>query len=78
MNTHDIDNDYDNDPDFAYDPSLDDLNDDEAIAMLVEEGYSEEEARRMIGDDYDADEYYGYVDDSDRDVPDYVDDEDFE
>jgi len=80
MNNHDIDNDYDNDPNFAYDPSLDDLNEDEAIALLIEEGYSEEEAKRMVGL-YDADDettYYGFDNDIDRDVPDYVDDEDFE
>jgi hypothetical protein len=79
MNTHDIDNDYDNDPDFGYDPALDDLTDDEAVTMLVEEGYSEEEAKRMVGlyDADDEDTNYGF-DDLDRDVPDYVDDEDFE
>lgn len=77
MNNHDIDNDYDND-DFAYDACLDDITEEEAIAELVEEGYTEEEAKRMIGE-YDADEEFCYGDDDlDRDVPDYVDDEDFE
>ena len=56
----------------------DDANDDEdLVAELLAEGYSEEEARRMVGD-YNADEFYGFEDDSDRDIPDFVDDGDFE
>ena len=47
------------------------------VEELMAEGYSEEEARRMAGD-YDADEYYGLDDDNDRDVPDFIDDGDFE
>ena len=62
--------------DFAYDSCLDELTEQEAIAELMEEGYSEEEAKRMIGD-YDADEYC-YDDDTDRDVPDFMDGGDFE
>jgi len=63
-----------------YDSMIDDLTDEEAIAELMEEGYSEEEARRMLGD-YDSDETYY---DHDDDIPDmddfrdFVDDEDFE
>jgi hypothetical protein len=56
----------------------DDANDDEdLVAELLAEGYSEDEARRMVGD-YNADEFYGFEDDSDRDIPDFVDDGDFE
>jgi hypothetical protein len=74
----------------AYDPNYeddtnnsdlmpyDDANDDEdLVAELLAEGYSEEEARRMVGD-YNADEFYGFEDDSDRDIPDFIDDGDFE
>ena len=74
--TYDHDNpEYENE--IPYDSMIDDLTDEEAIAELMEEGYSEEEARRMAGD-YDADEYYGFDDDSDRDIPDFIDDGDFE
>jgi hypothetical protein len=56
----------------------DDANDDEdLVAELLAEGYSEDEARRMVGD-YNADEFYGFEDDSDRDIPDFIDDGDFE
>ena len=77
---HDNTNDYDND--LAYDSSVDDLTDEEAIAELMEEGYSEEEARRMLGE-YESDEtYYDHDDDipdmGDIDPMDYSDDEDFE
>jgi hypothetical protein len=74
----------------AYDPNYeddtndsdlmpyDDANDDEdLVAELLAEGYSEDEARRMVGD-YNADEFYGFEDDSDRDIPDFIDDGDFE
>lgn len=78
MNNYDLDNDYDNDEDYSYDACLDDLTEDEAIAELVEEGYTEEEAKRMIGE-YDADDEFCYGDDDlDRDVPDFIDDGDFE
>jgi hypothetical protein len=79
----DIDTDYDND-DFAYDSSVEDLTDEEAIAELVAEGYTEEEARRMLGD-YDPSKYadcdYYDEDDGIPDddfVADMVDDEDFD
>lgn len=69
-----LDNDnYDGDL-LPYDSSYDV---EEFVAELMEEGYSEEEARRMAGE-YDADEYYGFDDDNDRDVPDFIDDGDFE
>lgn len=74
----------------AYDPNYEsDTNDadllpyddtfdaEDFVEELMAEGYSEEEARRMAGD-YDADEYYGFDDDNDRDIPDFVDDGDFE
>ena len=66
------------DDEILYDDTLDDMTDDEAIQMLVEEGYSEEEAKRMVGlyDADDDDTCYG-CDDLDRDVPDFVDEEDF-
>ena len=73
-------NDYDpQDDDLMYDDTIDDLTDDEAIEMLCDEGYSYEEAKRMVVL-YDADDddiCYG-SDDLDRDVPDYTDDEDRE
>ena len=77
---HDNTNDYDND--LAYDSSVDDLTDEEAIAELMEEGYSEEEARRMLGE-YDYDEkYYDHDDDipdmDDFDPRDLIDEEDFD
>lgn len=69
-----LDNDnYDGDL-LPYDSSYDV---EEFVAELMEEGYSEEEARRMAGD-YDADEYYGIDEDNDRDIPDFIDDGDFE
>jgi hypothetical protein len=69
-----LDNDnYDGDL-LPYDSSYDV---EEFVAELMEEGYSEEEARRMAGD-YDADEYYGLDEDNDRDIPDFIDDGDFE
>lgn len=77
--TYDNDNpEYENE--IPYDSMIDDLTDEEAIAELMEEGYSEEEARRMLGD-YESDETYY---DHDDDIPDmddfrdFVDDEDFE
>ena len=79
MNNHDIDNDYDNDEDYAYDPAMDDMTDDEAVTMLIEEGYSEDEAKRMIGL-YDDEDYREH----DDDIPDHddyrymVDEEDFD
>jgi len=74
----------------AYDPNYEDdtndsdllpyddaFDDEDLVAELLAEGYSEDEARRMVGD-YNADEFYGFEDDSDRDIPDFVDDGDFE
>ena len=66
------------DDEIKYDDTLDDMTDDEAIDMLVAEGYSKEEAERMVGlyGDDDDDICYG-SDDLDRDVPDFVDGGDF-
>lgn len=64
---------YDNDL-MPYDDTFDA---EDFVAELMEEGYSEEEALRMAGD-YDADEYYGLDEDNDRDIPDFIDDGDFE
>ena len=74
-----------NNPDYIpYDESdLYDTND--AIVELMNEGYSRDEALRMMGE-YDADEYEGSEVDLDRDVPDmddfdtddFVDEEDFD
>lgn len=73
-------NDYDpQDDEIMYDDSLDDMNDAEAIELLMNEGYSEEEAKRMVGlYDYDDDDTCYGDDDLDRDVPDFVDEEDFD
>ena len=62
-----------------YDNTVDDLTDEEAIEELVAEGYTEEEAIRMIGEQ-DSDDFYGLNDESDDlpDYADYCDDEDFE
>ena len=53
----------------------------EMVAELMAEGYSEEEALRMIGD-YDPDEYREHDDDipemDDFDASDFVDEEDFD
>jgi hypothetical protein len=74
----------------AYDPNYEDdtndsdlmpyddaVDDEDLVAELLAEGYSEDEALRMVGD-YNADEFYGFEDDSDRDIPDFIDDGDFE
>jgi hypothetical protein len=54
---------------------------DEAIAELMQEGYSETEARRMVGE-YDPDDYREHDDDipemDDFDASDFVDEEDFD
>lgn len=72
-NTEDDTNDSDLLP---YDDAFDD---EDLVAELLAEGYSEEEARRMVGEyDYSDDEY-GYGDDDlDRDIPDFFDGGDFE
>jgi hypothetical protein len=71
----------DNDIDY-YDNDQDEMSHDEAIEMLMEEGYSEEEAERMIGDHYDPDEYEVYEHDDDipemADIVDWADEEDFD
>lgn len=73
-------NDYDpNDDDLMFDDTLEEMTDDEAIQMLCDEGYTYEEAKRMVGlyDADDDDTCYG-IDDLDRDVPDFVDGGDFD
>lgn len=73
------------DPDYTDDTNDSDLmpyddtfNEEDFVAELMQEGYSEEEARRMAGDyEYDDDTCYG-ADDLDRDVPDFIDEEDFD
>lgn len=75
------------DPDYADDtndsdlmlPYDDSFNDEDFVAELMSEGYSEEEARRMAGEyDYDDDDTCYGQDDLDRDVPDFVDGGDFD
>lgn len=70
----------DNDIEY-YDDELSDLSREDAIAELMNEGYSEEEATRMIGD-YDPEEYHEHDDDipemEDFDSEDFVDEEDFD
>ena len=66
----------------AYDDTTDDMTREEAIAELMEEGYSRDEATRMIGD-YDPEEYEpNYKSDVPDDwfdaIADFVDPEDFE
>ena len=66
-----------------YDNTVEDLTDEEAIEELVSEGYTEEEARRMLGE-YDANDFADcdYYDDEPNDIPsddviqDIIDDED--
>ena len=59
-----------------YDNSVDDLTDEEAIEELMSEGYTEEEARRMMGE-YDADDYTDHDDDI-PEMDDFIDEEDFD
>jgi hypothetical protein len=74
-------NEYDNDI-LSY---AEGYSEEDFVAELMSEGYSEDEARRMAGD-YDADDYDGGETDLDRDVPDmadfdsedFVDEEDFD
>lgn len=79
MNDHT--NDYpSNDTDLVLpydDCDLDGMSDSEIRAMLKEEGYTPDEIDRMMGG-YDADDYQYGDDDLDRDVPDFIDDGDFE
>jgi hypothetical protein len=76
--TNDYDPNYEDDTnDSDLMPYDDAFDDEDLVAELLAEGYSEDEARRMVGD-YNADEFYGFEDDSDRDIPDFIDDGDFE
>ena len=50
-------------------PYDDTFNEEEFVAELMAEGYSEDEARRMAGE-YDPEDYYGSDDSVDRDIPD--------
>jgi len=68
--------------DLPYDDTTDEMTREEAIAELMAEGYSRDEAIRMIGD-YEADEYEptylsDFPDQWSDDVADFVDPEDFE
>lgn len=67
-------NDTDIDTDLI--PYDDTFNDEDFVAELIAEGYSEEEAKRMAGE-YDADDDEYCFGDGDRDIPDFVDEEDF-
>ena len=75
MTNPDSDIDY-----YRYDEAEEEMSREEAIEELMEEGYSEDEAIRMLGD-YDPDEYGDYDHDDDipevEDIPDW-DDEDSE
>lgn len=68
--------------DLPYDDATEDITREEAIRELMDEGYSRDEATRMIGD-YEADEYEpkylsDFPDEWSDDVADFVDPEDFE
>jgi hypothetical protein len=68
--------------DLPYDDTTDEMTREEAIRELMDEGYSRDEAIRMIGD-YEADEYEptylsDFPDQWSDDVADFVDPEDFE
>ena len=67
-------NDTDIDTDLI--PYDDTFNDEDFVAELIAEGYSVEEAKRMAGE-YDADDDEYCFGDNDRDIPDFVDEEDF-
>jgi hypothetical protein len=69
-------NDTDTDSPFDLIPYDDTFNDEDFVAELIAEGYSEEEAKRMAGE-YDADDDEYCFGDGDRDIPDFVDEEDF-
>ena len=72
------------DPNFSDDtndtdliPYDDTFNDEDFVAELMAEGYSEEEAKRMAGEyEFDEEDEYCFGD-NDRDIPDFVDEEDF-
>jgi hypothetical protein len=59
------------------DCDLDGMSVSEAIEELINDGYTEEEAKRMVGN-YDPNEDEYCFDDNDRDIPDFIDDGDFE
>ena len=60
------------------DCDLEGMSDSETRAMLEEEGYTPDEIDRMMGL-YESDDEYCYgEDDLDRDVPDFIEDGDFE
>lgn len=59
------------------DCDLDGMSDSETRAILAEEGYTPEEIDRMMGQ-YEEDDYCYGDDDLDRDVPDFIDDGNFE
>jgi hypothetical protein len=68
--------------DLPYDDATEEITREEAIRELMDEGYSRDEATRMIGD-YEADEYEpkylsDFPDEWSDDVADFVDPEDFE
>jgi hypothetical protein len=71
---------YDN-TDEQYDSTIEEMTDEEAIEELMDEGYTEAEARRMIGE-YDVDDYTNHDDDipdmGDIDPRDFIDEEDFD
>jgi hypothetical protein len=65
-----------------YDDATEEITREEAIRELMDEGYSRDEATRMIGD-YEADEYEpkylsDFPDAWSDDIADFVDPEDFE
>jgi hypothetical protein len=65
-----------------YDDTTEDMTREEAIRELMDEGYSRDEATRMIGD-YEADEYQpkylsDFPDEWSEDIALFVDPEDFE
>jgi uncharacterized protein YoaH (UPF0181 family) len=68
--------------DLPYDDATEEITREEAIRELMAEGYSRDEATRMIGD-YEADEYEpkylsDFPDEWSDSVADFVDPEDFE
>ena len=61
-------NDYDPNDDLMFDNTIEEMTDAQAIKMLMEEGYSEDEAKRMVGI-YDPNDDEYCFDDYDRDIP---------
>jgi hypothetical protein len=65
-----------------YDDTTDEMTREEAIRELMDEGYSRDEATRMIGD-YNPDEYEpkylsDFPEEWAEDIADFIDPEDFE